>query len=250
MGQLRNPLLLVAPVRHLPVPDAPRFAQMTGQPETSPGFSTMGINGNRITARRVNLRVDHPQLIEAILPHEVTHVVLADLFTQQQIPRWADEGMAVLSEPLSEQLGRAADLSGPLAEGRVFKLNELMAIDYPSAEAWGLYYAQSVSVTQFLVEQGTPEQFIAFVRGAQRQGIEQSLREVYHIGGFAELESAGKSSPAGRRRRPPPRIATGHRRPIRPGDSRPHVTFEARSHRAGPPTAGDASSMAARLAAR
>lgn len=165
------------------------FAQMTGQPETSPGFSTMGINGNRIIARRVNLRVDHPHLLSAILPHEVTHVVLADLFTQQQIPRWADEGMAVLAEPLAEQLGRAADLTGPLAEGRVFKLNELMAIDYPSAEAWGLYYAQSVSLTQFLVKQGTPEQFITFVRGAQRQGIEHSLREVYHIEGFAELEN-------------------------------------------------------------
>lgn len=170
-------------------PTSRDFARMTGQPETSPGFSTMGINGNRIIARRVNLRVDHPQLIAAILPHEVTHVVLADLFTQQQIPRWADEGMAVLAEPLTEQLSRAADLTGPLAEGRVFKLNELMAIDYPSAEAWGLYYAQSVSVTQFLVEQGTPEQFITFVRGAQRQGIEQALREVYHIGGFAELEN-------------------------------------------------------------
>jgi hypothetical protein len=39
------------------------------------------------------------------------------------------------------------------------------------------------------VEQGTPKQFITFVRGAQRQGIEQALREVYHIGGFAELEN-------------------------------------------------------------
>jgi hypothetical protein len=153
----------------------------------------MGINGSRIIARRVNLRADHPQLIAAILPHEITHVVLADLFTQQQIPRWADEGMAVLSEPLSEQLSRAADLTGPLSEGRVFRLNELMAIDYPSAEAWALYYAQSVSVTQFLVEQGTPEQFVRFVRGAQRQGIEQSLREVYHIGGYPELENRWQS---------------------------------------------------------
>jgi hypothetical protein len=165
------------------------FAQMTGQPETSPGFSTMGINGNRIIARRVNLRADHPQLLTAILPHEVTHVVLADLFTMQQIPRWADEGMAVLAEPIAEQKSRAGDLTVPLKEGRVFKLSELMAIDYPNAEAWSLYYAQSVSVTRFLVEQGTPEQFIAFVRGAQRQGIEQSLREVYRMEGFPELEN-------------------------------------------------------------
>jgi hypothetical protein len=164
------------------------FSEMTGQPETSPGFSTMGLNGNRIIARRVNLRADHPQLLSAILPHEVTHVVLADMFTQQQIPRWADEGMAVLSEPLSEQINRAADLTGPLAEGRVFKLSELMAIDYPNAEAWNLYYAQSVSLTQFLVGLGTPEQFIRFVRSAQRGGVESALREVYRIDDFAMLE--------------------------------------------------------------
>ena len=169
------------------------FAQLTGQPETSPGFSTMGVNGNRIVSRRVNLRADHPQLLAAILPHEVTHVVLADLFTQQQIPRWADEGMAVLAEPLAEQVNRASELSEPLKEGRVFKLSELMAIDYPSADAWNLYYAQSVSLTQFLVQQSGHEQFVSFVRGAQRKGVEVALRESYHIEGFAELENRWQS---------------------------------------------------------
>ncbi len=165
------------------------FARLTGQPETSPGFSTMGVNGNRIVARRVNLRADHPQLLAAILPHEVTHVVLADLFTQQQIPRWADEGMAVLAEPTAEQASRASELNEPLKAGRVFKLSELMAIDYPSAEAWNLYYAQSVSLTQFLVQQGGPELFVGFVRSAQRKGVEIALRDSYHIEGFAELEN-------------------------------------------------------------
>jgi hypothetical protein len=170
-------------------PTSGEFARMTGQPETSPGFSTMEIQAGRISARRVNLRADHPQLIAAILPHEVTHVVLADLFTQQQIPRWADEGMAVLAEPLNEQISRTTGLTGPLKEGRVFKLSELMAIDYPSAEAWSLYYAQSVSLTQFLVDQGTHEQFVRFVRGAQQKGVEESLRSVYKIASFSELEN-------------------------------------------------------------
>jgi hypothetical protein len=170
-------------------PTPRQFAEMTGQSETSPGFSTMGLNGNKITARRVNLRADHPQLLTAILPHEVTHVVLADLFTQQQIPRWADEGMAVLAEPLAEQISRAAELTGPLSEGKIFKLNELMAIDYPNTEAWNLYYAQSVSLTQFLVDIATPEQFVRFLRSAQREGVEAALREVYRINGFADLEN-------------------------------------------------------------
>jgi hypothetical protein len=165
------------------------FAKMTGQPEASPGFSTMSVNNGRIIARRVNLRADHPQMLSAILPHEVTHVVLADLFTRQQIPRWADEGMAVLAEPIAEQINRTSELLGPLQEGRVFRLSELMATDYPSAEAWSLYYAQSVSLTQFLVEQGTPQQFVSFVRTAQQKGIEIALREVYGIEGFAELEN-------------------------------------------------------------
>ena len=165
------------------------FAQMTGQPETSPGFSTMGINGKQIITRRVNLRANHPQLLTAILPHEVTHVVLADLFTEKQIPRWADEGMAVLAEPVSEQATRASDLAAPLEQNRLFRLSELMAIDYPNAESWSLYYAQSVSLTQFLVELASPEQFVAFVKSAQRQGIEQALRNVYHIEGFADLEN-------------------------------------------------------------
>ena len=105
----------------------------------------------RIIARRVNLRADHANLLRAILPHEITHVVLADLFPHQQIPRWADEGMAVLSEPASEQHLRAADLDEPLTKGQLFKLEHLMAMDYPEGKYWGLYYAQSVSLTRFSV---------------------------------------------------------------------------------------------------
>ncbi len=169
-------------------PTGKAFAQATGQSENSPGFSTMFSNGNRVTARRASLRADHPQLLTAILPHEVTHVVLADLFTIQQIPRWADEGMAVLAEPNAEQNLRAADLQEPLETGRVLEINKLMAMDYPDAKDWSLYYAQSVSLTRFLVEQGTPEQFIQFVRDVHRTGIEAAAASAYGIGGLNELQ--------------------------------------------------------------
>ena len=165
------------------------FSQMTGQPEESPGFSTMGMNGGRIIARRVNLRVDHPNLLRAILPHEITHVVLADLFPHQQIPRWADEGMAVLSEPASEQHLRAADLDEPLTTGRLYKLAQLMSMDYPEGKYWGLYYAQSVSLTRFLVDQGSPTQFVQFVQRAQQSGPEAELRRIYNIDGFTDLQT-------------------------------------------------------------
>ena len=124
----------------------------------------------------------------AVLPHEVTHVVLADLFTVQQIPRWVDEGIAVLSEPSDEQNLRALTCKSRSTAGQMFDLRKLMSIETPDAKDWSLYYAQSVSVTRFLVEQGTPEQLIRFVRETHRKGIEAALRDIYRIGGFADLQ--------------------------------------------------------------
>jgi hypothetical protein len=169
-------------------PTPEQFHKMTDQPEDSPGFSTMGTNGGRVVARRMNLRADHPKLLSAILPHEITHVLLADLFPDEQIPRWADEGMAVLSEPVGEQHLRAAELTGPLETGRLFRLQDLMVMDYPDGRFWGLYYAQSVSVTKFIVSRGTPAQFIQFVRESQKNSVESALSRVYQINGFNDLE--------------------------------------------------------------
>jgi hypothetical protein len=169
-------------------PSAALFSQMTGQPEDSPGFSTMGLNSGRIVARRLNLRADHPNMVAAVLPHEVTHVVLADLFTTQQIPRWADEGIAVLSEPASEQHLRAEDLSKPLAANQLFKVETLMKADYPDGRYWALFYAQSISLTRFLVESGDHARFIQFLQGSQRNGFEAELRRVYKIDGYADLQ--------------------------------------------------------------
>jgi Peptidase MA superfamily len=169
-------------------PDGKAFAKATGQPESSPGFSTIESDRKQITTRRVHLRADQPRLVDAVLPHEVTHVVVADLFTAQQIPRWADEGIAVLAEPETEQNLRAADLRESLSSGQVFELRQLMSTDTPEAKDWSLYYAQSVSLTRFLVDQGTPAQLIQFVRESGRKGADAALREVYRIGGFAELQ--------------------------------------------------------------
>jgi hypothetical protein len=119
----------------------------------------------------------------------VTHVVLADLFPTQQIPRWADEGIAVLSEPKHEQERRIVELDPALDGGKIFSIEHLMVRDYPEGPHWALYYAQSVSLTRFLVDQGTPAQFIDFLQGSQRTDAQTELRRVYKIDGFADLQT-------------------------------------------------------------
>lgn len=169
-------------------PSAALFAQMTGQPEPSPGFSTMGLNAGQVVARRVNLRADHPNILKAILPHEVTHVVLADLFTTKQIPRWADEGMAVLAEPDNEQELRAADLAEPLRSGRLFRVADLLTMDYPDGRYWALYYAQSVSLTRYLVETGSPAKLVEFLRAVQGSNLDSELKRHYGVDGVDDLQ--------------------------------------------------------------
>lgn len=200
-------------------PTAADLTRETQQPPDSPGFSTMGMNEGRIVLRRIHLRGDHPNLVKAILPHEVTHVVLADIFPRQQVPRWADEGMAVLAEPTPEQSLRAADLEEPLRTGRLFHLRDLMVMDYPAQQHWALYYAQSVSLTRFLVETGSHARLVRLVESAQkatevhlfgklspnlppdhpqvraqiqeamRNGFTDALKEVYAINGYDDLQA-------------------------------------------------------------
>jgi hypothetical protein len=169
-------------------PTAALFASETKQPAESPGFSTMTSDGQAINGRRIRLRADRPDMITAVLPHEVTHVVIADFFPSQPVPRWADEGIAVLSEPPVEQERRLAELDGPLRGGKIFSIESLMVRDFPEGEHWPLYYAQSVSLTRFLVAQGKPGQFIDFLARSQRSGVESELRRVYGIAGYEDLQ--------------------------------------------------------------
>jgi hypothetical protein len=169
-------------------PNAELFAEATGQPQSSPGISAISTNEVRVLSRRMSLRADNPLILTTTLPHETTHVVLADLFVARAIPRWADEGLAVLAEPASERRLRYAELKESLGGGRVFPIDRLMTMDYPAAEDCRLFYAQSISLTQFLVEQGPPERFIQFVRDSQRHGAEAALRDIYQIDGLAALQ--------------------------------------------------------------
>ncbi|HEU5116398.1 MAG TPA: hypothetical protein VFT74_06925, partial [Isosphaeraceae bacterium] len=127
------------------------------------------------------------------LPHEVTHIVLAELFAEKQIPRWADEGMAVLAEPSDEQRVRAQDLSKPLTGGRIFAVEQLLVMDYPDGQFWPLYYAQSISLTRFLVEASTPVRFVEFVKDAQRHGYDAALQRHYQMNGLEDLQTRWES---------------------------------------------------------
>jgi hypothetical protein len=146
-----------------------------------------------VTRRRIDIRATRPHWERRALGHELTHVVLADRFAESPLPRWVDEGTAILADTAQKQGRHFRDLTNALTARREFRLSELvMLADYPPAGRWGTFYGQSASLVKFLVEQSGEPQFLRFVSASLDGGYEHGLRQVYGLG-LAELEHRWRS---------------------------------------------------------
>src|SRR5205085_9962184 len=160
--------------------NAQDYAQATGVPANSPGHSEIRQEGAHVVSRRMHMHCDNPNMLGAVLPHETTHVVIAGKFGDKPVPRWADEGMAVLTEP-REQIDRhLRNLPKHSQERQLFYLRDLMRLEeYPEPRRVGAFYSQSVSVVEFLSGQKGPQVFAKFLHDGMHGGYEEALRRHY-----------------------------------------------------------------------
>jgi tetratricopeptide (TPR) repeat protein len=169
--------------------NAQDYSKATGAPKASPGHSTISLDSGRVLARRIDLRCDDTNLINAVLPHETTHIVLAGRFGKHHVPRWADEGIAVLSEPQDRINLHLRNLPMHRRDGHLFGLGQLMQMDrYPDPRYIGPFYAQSVSLVEFLAKKKGAPAFTRFLREALDSGFETALRKHYGYRNFTELD--------------------------------------------------------------
>jgi hypothetical protein len=167
------------------------YSQATRVPASSPGHSTIERDRDsaHIRSRRIDLHVDDPRILGNVLPHETTHTVLAGRLGARDVPRWADEGMAVLSEPRAKIDSYLANLSRQDRERRLFACGELMRLpNYPDAAFVDVFYSESVSLVEFLTSRKGPQVFACFVREGAEGGYEVALKKHYGIPDFHELE--------------------------------------------------------------
>lgn len=158
--------------------------------QQSSGCATIDIEKGRVVKRRVDLRADADDWMSTSLPHELTHVVLADRFADRQIPRWADEGMAILSEPVTRQAVRRSAMQRALTRAPRYAAGDLLALrDYPAGDRRDMFYGQSASLVAYLIERDSPAEFLEFLQIGQRQGFERALTDVYGIRTTADLDA-------------------------------------------------------------
>ena len=157
--------------------------------ERTVGSSLVKTEKNKIVSRRIDLLGGGENYLTASLPHELTHVILKDRFPSAHLPRWADEGTAMLADPAAKQSRHRKDLEEGLGRGATFHAAALLELDgYPPAHRWGVFYGQSASLVKFLVQRNSPEHFVKFIEKSTSQGYDASLQDCYGIENVAALD--------------------------------------------------------------
>jgi hypothetical protein len=144
------------------------------------------------------------RLVASVLPHEITHTVFAEYF-RRPVPRWADEGGAVLSEDDLERSRHDQMVRQILNSGRAIPLGRLFALrEYPrDMRDVGSLYAEGYSVADFLVDSSNRRVFLDFVAHGMQYGWDSAAQTHYRYLNVNQLEQAwldhlahGKRQPA------------------------------------------------------
>jgi hypothetical protein len=157
--------------------------------EHTVGSSLVGMDKGRIRSRRIDLLGGREDFLTAALPHELTHVVLKDRFGSKNLPRWADEGAAILADTEAKQARHRRDFEEAISRGVAFDAATLVTMEnYPSPQRVATFYGQSAALAAFLIDQGKPADFIKFVESASAKGYDSALRDCYGIADVRDLD--------------------------------------------------------------
>jgi RNA polymerase sigma factor (sigma-70 family) len=140
------------------------------------GATSFTFDGGPIAAdMRVEGELD--RLLADVIPHQVTHVVLADHF-KSVVPRWADEGIALLSESAEEQARYLQMFVDAANAGHAIQFKALCATrDFPANVT--AFFAESYWLAKVLVDRKDRATLITFVRGGMKDGWEAAAKSVY-----------------------------------------------------------------------
>jgi hypothetical protein len=154
------------------------------------GATRFAFDQGQILSRDMQIEGSLDRLLASVLPHEVTHTVFAEYF-RMPVPRWADEGGAVLSEDDVERERHDRLVRQVLnTPGRKIPLRRLFSLTQYPGDVMVLY-AEGYSVSNYLVGISNRETFLRFVaHGMSAYGWDSAVKSYYHMNRVEELEEA------------------------------------------------------------
>lgn len=122
--------------------------------------------GGEVLSREVHSYQAAPQLVRAVIPHELMHVAIHAVMPGASLPCWLDEGLAVTSEPAFKKDYFRTLVSQHAAAGDLFSLRDLLlSQEYPLEESRvKLFYAQSYILVDHLIQKLKPSGLLELVK--------------------------------------------------------------------------------------
>jgi hypothetical protein len=161
------------------------------EPKGGRGWTTYTLFNGRVD--QLQIRLDGPleHVIENVLPHEIAHTVLVTSMGRL-IPRWADEGIALMAETSSVRLRQrllAAQLS---RHQEALTLRQILNLqEYPKDRPQMLaFYARSYTLAEFLVARENVSQLLQFLNDGERHGWDWAVKRNYGFDNVDSLEAA------------------------------------------------------------
>ncbi len=156
------------------------------------GCSLIQFQSGKIVCREIDLLLNQAGELTA-LPHELTHVVLADRFGGRQPPHWLDEGIAMLADTVMKQNLHYRDCNEAIMSGNAMPIHQLVSLEsFLSPHQMPTFYGQSLSLVRMLAERGSPSRMIEFANDSLDRGMESALKQHYSIENIDHLEKVWK----------------------------------------------------------
>lgn len=153
------------------------------------GATTFVFDHGEVFGWRMSIQGSHERILDSVLPHEITHMILASYF-RKPLPRWADEGASTSVEHISERTRHRRMLLEFLQSQRGIPFNTMFAMtEYPS-DIMPLY-AQGFSLSEYLIQQGDKQKFLAFLKdGLDGEPWADAIQHHYGYQNLGSLQNA------------------------------------------------------------
>jgi hypothetical protein len=137
---------------------------------------------------QMEIQGSRERILDSVLPHEVSHTILATHF-RRQLPRWLDEGACTTLEHIGERRQHQQRLVEYLKTGRGIPFSQMFQMmEYPR-DILPLY-AQGYSLARYLIEQKGRRHFVEFVAsGLEKNDWSGAMREYYGYHGLGALQN-------------------------------------------------------------
>lgn len=174
-------------------PTQEEFMASTDNHKWSGGAHFIAQRNGVLKSHRIESFQTQPRLLQAIIPHEVTHAMLAHyLRYRQTVPLWLNEGLAARSEPMAVHRYYQRIVRQALEVGVALRATDLTrAAVYPDGRSVQLFYAHCFSVCDYLIQLRGLKTFLRFSEQLTMapDSLTLLLRRFYRIDGPTALQN-------------------------------------------------------------